>query len=81
MQGVEGVQVVVGKTGVEHLEKAAKPFHIGVQWEPNGHKKVLVRSKAVHTLTTALDLVKADKAQAERIESLQLILAVSRLAN
>lgn len=78
---LEGLEVVIAKTGVKHLERAVRPFDIGIYWEPNGHGTILFSDKAVSTLQEKYDHLKDDESQKERQLSLKALLAVQKIAN
>lgn len=81
LNDVDGVQVVVTYTGVKHLEKAVKPYDIGIYWEPNGHGTVLFSPNALETLQAAYDRADVETYGAANKASLDALLAISRLAN
>lgn len=78
---LEGVEVVVAKTGVKHLEKAVAGYDIGIYWEPNGHGTVLFKEDAVNSLQVAYDQMEDDKGQADVVSSLNVLLSLTKLAN
>lgn len=83
LRNLENVEIVVAKTGVKHLEKAVKPFDIGVYWEPNGHGTVLFQDSTVEMFQKAWEQVEEPRNDEEKEmkESLSKILAVAGLAN
>lgn len=81
LSNLPGVEVVIAKTGVKHLEKAVKKFDIGVYWEPNGHGTVLFSDKAVRELTSAKAKLVGEHDGSQQKRSLSTLLAVSLLAN
>lgn len=81
LQRLEGVDVVVAKTGVKHLERAIKDFDIGVYWEPNGHGTVLFADSALTAIKDELAKLGEDAAESEQRMSLDMLIAVSELAN
>lgn len=78
LQRLSGVEVVVAKTGVKHLEKAVKNFDIGIYWEPNGHGTILFSDKAVAALENQRLQSETDHCENS---SLSIMLAISKLAN
>lgn len=80
-ESLSSVEVVIAKTGVKHLERAVKPFDVGVYWEPNGHGTVLFSDKAIDALDKALSLLKGDESQTSRVQSLEALMAVTKVAN
>lgn len=72
-----GVEVVVAKTGVKHLEVAVKDFDIGIYWEPNGHGTVLYSQSVIDALDAAKKMVGSE---GER-ESVEALLFLGRVAN
>jgi phosphoacetylglucosamine mutase len=78
--GLRGVEVVVAKTGVKHLEIAVNAFDVGIYWEPNGHGTVMYSEAFVRTLAAALDEC-GQGGDAARRASLNVLLSVGRLAN
>ncbi|CAN8068790.1 unnamed protein product [Agarophyton chilense] len=81
LETLSGVEIVIAKTGVKHLEKAVRLYDIGIYWEPNGHGTVLFSENAI----TELKKVASDSAgyvrNAHQLDSISTLLAVSRLAN
>lgn len=81
LQRLPGVEVVIAKTGVKHLEKAVKLFDIGIYWEPNGHGTVLFSDKALAELDACKSRLASDESLSAENASLDALTAVSRLAN
>lgn len=81
LSSLEGIETVIAKTGVKHLEKAVASFDIGIYWEPNGHGTVLFNDNAIQKLNQAYDLAREDDSRRGHKESLNALLAVSKLAN
>lgn len=80
LEALKGVEVVIAKTGVKHLEKAVCPFDIGIYWEPNGHGTVLFSNAALGFLNTRMDQLQNGD-QKEGLTSLRYVIAVSNIAN
>lgn len=76
LQGLPGVEVVMAKTGVKHLEKAVAKFDIGVYWEPNGHGTVLFND----AVRARIAEVKG-KIDGEGADDAQYLDCIGRLAN
>lgn len=81
LKALDGVEVVIAKTGVKHLEKAVRTFDIGIYWEPNGHGTVLFNAVATQTLEAAYQRSCGHKSRCLQMESLNLLLSISQLAN
>lgn len=73
-----GVEVVVARTGVKHLERALSSFDVGIYWEPNGHGTVLFADAGLAALSAARDALGDEP---ERRTSLDTLLALAELAN
>lgn len=81
ISSMQGVEVVIAKTGVKHLEKAVKPFDVGIYWEPNGHGTVLFAEKTLKAISDVKESVAGDKSLTEQVASLDALLALSKVAN
>lgn len=81
LEQLKGVEVLMAKTGVKHLEKEARRVDIGIYWEPNGHGTVLFSQKAVSELEKCKARFGTDTAHSEKMESIAMLLTVSKLAN
>lgn len=81
LRALDGVEVVIAKTGVKHLEKAVADHDIGIYWEPNGHGTVLFKKEAVSKLKDAYVQMESDKSQTEVLKSLNALLCLTKLAN
>jgi phosphoacetylglucosamine mutase len=78
LEALRGVNVVIAKTGVKHLEKAVHPFDIGIYWEPNGHGTMLFADAFVDRLQNVVQsTAQGDAAH----KSAKILLSVGRLAN
>ncbi|KAI0567390.1 Phosphoglucomutase/phosphomannomutase alpha/beta/alpha domain I [Gracilaria domingensis] len=78
---LSGVDIVVAKTGVKHLEKAVRSYDIGIYWEPNGHGTVLFSEKAICELQKAANSSVDIVGNSHQQDSVSTLLAISRLAN
>lgn len=81
LSSLGSIEIVTAKTGVKHLEKAIARFDIGVYWEPNGHGTVLFNDNAIEQLKHAYDAVRKNESQVGRMESINALLSISKLAN
>jgi phosphoacetylglucosamine mutase len=81
LSGLRGVEVVIAKTGVKHLEVALHVFDIGIYWEPNGHGTVLYSDELVSRIDNALASTGCGDGDAQVRTSLELLASVGRLAN
>eukprot|EP00178_Gracilaria_changii_P023478 TRINITY_DN7101_c0_g1_i1.p1 TRINITY_DN7101_c0_g1~~TRINITY_DN7101_c0_g1_i1.p1 ORF type:complete len:545 (-),score=75.17 TRINITY_DN7101_c0_g1_i1:2965-4599(-) len=81
LETLSGVDVVLAKTGVKHLEKAVRSYDIGIYWEPNGHGTVLFSENAMGELSKCVNNPGVGIQSDEKMESVSTLLAVSRLAN
>lgn len=76
LEAMRGVEVVVAKTGVKHLEIAVERFDVGIYWEPNGHGTVMYRDEFASRLAMLAESATGDAAAAVGV-----LQAVGRLAN
>lgn len=81
LQALPGVDIVIAKTGVKHLEKAVKKYDVGIYWEPNGHGTVLFSENAVSELQSLSDALSGNAQKAAQVNSVTTLLAVGKLAN
>lgn len=81
LKKLSGVSVVISKTGVKHLEKAVRSYDIGIYWEPNGHGTVLFKDSTIAKFESLRSSVTIDGGEEARLESISVLLAISRLAN
>lgn len=81
LQNLSGVDVVIAKTGVKHLEKAVKKYDVGIYWEPNGHGTVLFSDNAMSELQNLSDVLSGNAQNATQLNSVTTLLAVGKLAN
>lgn len=81
LEALEGIDVVVAKTGVKHLEKAVKGFDVGVYWEPNGHGTVIFGEGGLKRIKEEMSKLEGDAVGSEQRQSLEMLVAISELAN
>lgn len=81
LEALEGVEVVIAKTGVKHLEKAVADYDIGIYWEPNGHGTVLFKKSGSGMISEAAHQIRSDPSKVEAKKSLQSLFCLSQLIN
>jgi phosphoacetylglucosamine mutase len=81
LSSLRGVEVVIAKTGVKHLEIAIHPFDIGIYWEPNGHGTVLYSDSFSSRIEKTLEALGNGDGDAQMRASLELLASVGKLAN
>lgn len=81
LEALEGVEVVIAKTGVKHLEKAVADYDIGIYWEPNGHGTVLFKKSGSDIISEAAHQIRSNPSKEEARKSLQILFCLSQLIN
>lgn len=75
-----GIPVLMTKTGVKHLHRAAKQFDLGVYFEANGHGTVLISQRALEAIPALVPYARLiNQLVGDGIADMLLVEAILRL--
>uniref|UniRef100_A0A7S0ZD40 phosphoacetylglucosamine mutase n=1 Tax=Timspurckia oligopyrenoides TaxID=708627 RepID=A0A7S0ZD40_9RHOD len=77
IESLEKVSLLMSKTGVKYLEKAAQLSDIGIYWEPNGHGSILFSRECMQRIDDFL----TDSEEKEHRDEAQKLKWIAGLSN